>query len=635
MASESDDRSELTSEAQSLAEKRSSSSGVAVRSRVIGGSSKGGLTDLMTVDAFKAETVDESNAATIKGPTSMVISGFQVVEPPWDPLTLLQHHWNSSALRQNVDAYGVNIHAHGYHFEARYDLADKASLEDLTDAIRFDDPKISDSDLEDRIEEIRAQIKREKIEANLFFKFCCTDMSFTDLRRAVSMEKETIGHAFWEVRRNVGGKIAAFNYVPGWTFRALASTDKKRVEYTVPVMTSPLAWDERTEQRDELLWAQIDVNQNVRAIFKPLGDKRIISAATGRSYESIELLKDEEPEALPATELIQFKVFHPISACYGVVRWIGNLKYVIGGRKAEFVNLIYFENKSVPPLALLVSGGSVTEDAVSKIESYIEDEISGDAANFHKILIIEAEPAGESMDPLNSGKVRIELVPLTSAIHDDALFMKYIASGREYIGESFRNPRIVRGSTEGINRATALAALGFAESQVYGPERQSFDWAMNRWIMPDLGIVHLEFVSNSPVSTDLDAATAIAELTKAGILRPSEARKLTARVFNVELEAIDELWTQQPLQLTLAGALTSGSGVSTGEAERQSEGTVSEAVTQMRNLVEMCREADIDPVGPLADVMALAAKIKAEPIEDAPPEVVTLRLPGPISRYIQ
>ena len=56
---------------------------------------------------------------------------------------------------------------------------------------------------------------------------------------------------------------------------------------------------------------------------------------------------------------------------------------VLGSRQAEEVNFLYFENKSVPPLALLVSGGRLSAQSIPRIESFIENHIRG-KRNFHK-----------------------------------------------------------------------------------------------------------------------------------------------------------------------------------------------------------------------------------------------------------
>jgi hypothetical protein len=73
-------------------------------------------------------------------------------------------------------------------------------------------------------------------------------------------------------------------------------------------------------------------------------------------------------------------------------------------------NFLYFENKSVPPMALLVSGGRISEASVPRIERFIEENLKG-KANFHKILILEADGAGTG----DGGRAKIELRPLTDA----------------------------------------------------------------------------------------------------------------------------------------------------------------------------------------------------------------------------
>lgn len=594
----------------------------------------------------KNQLVADSQARLPKDGVESTVGGFEIIQPPWDPQELMAEHRNSSCLRQNVDAYGVNIHGHGFTLVPRFDLEGKDADQTIADAMFFEDEIDPDAGaIAARREEYKTAARRDRVRAKLFFDYCCSETSFTELRRQMCMEMEITGHAYWEVRRTTVGRLAAFSQVPGFTVRALIPTERRRVKINVPIMEVPFKWTVREELREDTLWGQVSGDGTISTIFKTFGDTRIVSSKTGRIFETIEELNAEEPGVGAATELIQFKVWHPMTQLYGVPRWIGCLKHVVTARKAEFVNLIFFDNKSIPPLALLVSGGSVTDDAVSKIESYIEDEIAGDASNFHKILIIEAEPASSPMDPLNSGKVRIELIPMTQYIQDDGLFMKYMGFGRECVGESFRNPKIVRGATEGMNRATAIAALVFAESQVYGPERQAFDWWVNRFILPELDIVHWQFRSNSPVATDLEAATAIAELTKAGVLVPEESRTFTGRVFNEELPKIDAPWTKQPLQLTLAGALVGdGAGMSTGEAERSAQGPVTEAAnaekgwrSHFRKLIELCKENGVDPVAQLDEVFKLAEQITQAPNAaqmTSEPEEVTLRLPGPITRWI-
>jgi hypothetical protein len=141
------------------------------------------------------------------------------------------------------------------------------------------------------------------------------------------------------------------------------------------------------------------------------------------------------------------------------------------GRKRPGVTRhLYFENKSVPPLALLVSGGRLSEASVPRIERFIEENLKG-KTNFHKVLILEAEAGSGAGD---NARAKIELKPLTEAQQQDALFQVYDERNIDKVGSAFRLPKLLRGESKDFNRATAESALRFAEDQVFQPERDEF-----------------------------------------------------------------------------------------------------------------------------------------------------------------
>lgn len=603
------DGSDLADQARALAKAR----GPGTHVRVIGN----GQSLARRVQKELAPTDPQPSQVSQDIEPDVVFEQSGAIDPPYPPDALLMEFENSNALRQNVDAYAQNIDGFGWRFEPVFDLDDEDIDQQVADALFLDQRQQAvremsnfDESFEPSPEEVNAAkaeiaklMRRERAMLDLFFGFCCSDRSFTQLRKDARQDQEILGHAWWELRRNANGELSAFSYVPSFTVRAV-NIEGDVIEREVPVKVSPLRWGTRTELHRAGRWVQVVPGSGQPIFFKEGGDDRLVSNLSGAVYEDIKAMQLDEPEATPATELVQFRIHSSRSGRYGVPRWIGNLKSVLGSRKAETVNLLYFNNKSVPPLALLVSGGSVTKETVNRLEDYVKNELHGDEANFHKILIIEAEPAGDAMDPLNSGKIRIELIPLTKAINNDALFMKYIEAGRNMIGESMRNPKIVRGATDQINRATAQASLEFAEAQVYAPERQGFDWWVNRFIMPELRVTFWEFRSNSPVATDLDAAKAITDLTKAAILTPEEARRLVSRVFNIDLKKIDAEWVKQPLQLSLAGALMDPGteGPSNGETENA---MLSGEAKAMADVIRQARKRREDPVAAVAKLFAL------------------------------
>jgi len=276
----------------------------------------------------------------------------------------------------------------------------------------------------------------------------------------------------------------------------------------------------------------------------------VVSRNTGQVAASVEALLETNGADGPATELLHFAIHSPRSP-YGVPRWVGTLLSVLGSRQMEEVNYLYFENKSVPPLALLVSGGRLSDASVPRIERFIEDNLKG-KKNFHKILILEAE--GSSA---NDGRAKIELRPLTDAQQHDALFQVYDERNIDKVGSSFRLPKLLRGESKDFNRATAESALRFAEDQVFQPERDEFDYLINRKLLADMGIRFWRFRSQTPVTRDPERMTQMVEkLVRVGVLTPEEGRTLAGDIFNREFRKIGDDWTKRPITLTLAGIQT-------------------------------------------------------------------------------
>ena len=311
---------------------------------------------------------------------SAAFASVGAIEPPYDPeaLCLLTEHSNS--LRQNVDAYATNIDGFGHRFEPAIDfdaddaddrIADSIYLERLAARDRGELP--ADSQLQPTTEEVTerkrelvqlARIERARLES--FFDFCCFDHSFVDLRRRTRQDLEVSGNAFWEVLRDGRGEIARLVYVPSYSVR-LMPLDLDPVEVEDRVRVSSVAFDTVSTRRRLRRYVQIQGFE--RVYFKSFGDPRIVSRKTGGVFADAESLVDTDPGDGPATELVHFSVHSPRSP-YGVPRWVGTMLAVLGSRQMEEVNYLYFENKSVPPLALLVSGGRLSEASVPRIERF-------------------------------------------------------------------------------------------------------------------------------------------------------------------------------------------------------------------------------------------------------------------------
>lgn len=523
-------------------------------------------------------------------------SNLGALMPPYDPEILLKVFDHSNALRPNVDAYQTNIDAFGYKLDPIVDLKDEGALEKVGDAMflerleRTKDPETgilssvqapNDEEIRNRMAEINVLQRIEKARVERFLKFCVPGSSLTELRQQTRSDMEITGNAFWEVLRTNSNQIRQFSHLPVATMR-LMPMEPKFIPVRVNQLVSLDRYEKEEEQRRFRKFVQIVMFNYV--YFKEFGDPRVMSSRTGKYYESAEQFKAAEADVPEATEVVHFRVSSSTSTSYGVPRWIGSLLSVLGSRASEEVNFAFFDNKAIPPLAILVDGGRLAAGAVEKIEKHIHDRIRG-RENFHKILIIEAEDAKGPTSALDKGKARVTLQPLT--VQEDGHFQTYDERNIDKVGMSFRLPRMLRGDIRDFNRASAEAALEFAEMQVFQPERNRFDLLMER-VFSDLGFRFWKFSSKGPVVKDPATLAKMVSDTK-DFLMPDEARRILQDVFNVQFRDVNGPWTEQPV--TLADSASAGGGDPLDPAQKSANRTMA----QLRKLAEVMRmRADIE-----------------------------------------
>jgi PBSX family phage portal protein len=544
------------------------------------------------------------------------------MEPPYDPLALCLLMEHSNSLRQNIDAYAVNIDGYGHRLEPAIDFEDEDADEKVAECVYLErvaaresgeladgvDLEPSPEDVATRRKELKRLARVERARLNSFFSYCVFDHSFVDLRRRSRQDLETTGNAYWEALRDGRDAIARLVHVPSYTVRLLP-LDEHPVEIADRIQISPVSYESVSTKRRLRRYVQIQGIE--RVFFKAFGDPRVISRKSGEVFEDVESLLKADSEDGPATELIHFAIHSPRSP-YGVPRWVGTLLAVLGSRQMEEVNYLYFDNKAVPPLALLISGGKLSEASVPRIERYIEENLKG-KDNFHKVLILEAEGPGGAGE---HARAKIELKPLTDAQQQDALFQLYDERNIDKVGAAFRVPRLLRGESRDFNRAVADAQLRFAEDQVFQPERDEFDYLINRRLLADMGIRFWHFRSQTPVTRDPERLTGMVEkLVRVGVLTPEEGRFLAGDIFNRELRKIGDDWVKRPITLTLAGIQNQGA-----EGDSQQHGGKSSLLKDARNLLNLREELASEERQLASRRMNLARRYHRGPVRISVPD---------------
>lgn len=460
-----------------------------------------------------------------------------ILQPPYDAQSLTTIIEQSSILPQCVDAMVTNIDGFGY------------TLDPIDGAKPNADGKYS------------PEAEKERARIRNFFKYVNPQESFTRIRSKARRDYEVVGYSFWEVLRNGAGLPAGLEHAPAYTMR-LCKTDMTVIYVKLTVtgedgatetVEFPRRFRKFVQQKDSrVVW------------FREFGDPREMDATTGDFLNAAQAAEVRDTGMLAgkvarlATEILFFYQYSSRTP-YGIPRWIGALPAALGERAADEINLAYFDNKGVPPLAVLVEGRLAPETRTF-IQEYVEKNIKG-RDNFHSILVLEVEAPP---NPMSGGGSRasVKLQPLTEAIQKDSLFKDYRKDARDNVRSSFRLPKIFVGETDDYNRATADASRDVANEQIFGPERDDFDFTVNRVLFPALGILHWQFKSLAATQDNATSLTEIIDkLAKTG-LTAREARKVMAEIFNKELtdptgEGAATEWLDLPLPVYVA-QLTAG-----------------------------------------------------------------------------
>lgn len=390
--------------------------------------------------------------------------GQKILEPPFNPTVLAKLPSISPALGQCINVLVTNVFGFGW------------DLEQLGEDANQEEPS--------------AEAKNEQNRLYWLFDSVNINQDLTALQTALWNDLECTGNAYMEVVRGGAGDIIELHRLPSATTR-LTTRDEEYTDVEQPVRDR----DGRLEKRPRRVRFRRYVQHlpnGKKSWFKEFWDPRAIDPASGDPVGSI----DE-----PANSVIHFSLGCGWSD-YGVPRWYANLMGILGNYQAASVNYYFFENKSIPPIIITVSGGSLTQETIAKLEDMFKYQLKG-LENFHKGLVLEAIPA--DVGEIEGEKVatcRIDIKPLTQFIPSDAQFLKYQDANDTSLVASFKMPPIYLGKSDDYNRATSMEARRMGEQQVFEPIRRAFDYRMNATILAEMGIKNWRFYTLGAPTTD-------------------------------------------------------------------------------------------------------------------------------------
>lgn len=439
-----------------------------------------------------------------------------ILAPPYSPTLIASVYEKSNMLSQCVDAMVTNIAKLG------------ARVVPIQKDVSMD-PK-----------------EKELLES--FIESANTEESLSGVKARSVHDYEKYGYMFLEVVRNAKGSPSLLKYASVYHTRLM-----KRDPEPVLTTTSITRGGSRSLIR-ELKKFRRYVQQigNAKVYFKEFGDPRDMDYTNGRYAEE----GYKVPKNRRATEILHCKQHSEDS--YGTPRWISQIPSILGSREAEEVNLRYFEDNTVPPMIMSVSGGKLTRQSFADLNKLLNAEgVGRDRQN--QILLVEAIPETTGLD--EKGTVSVKIDKLTDSRPSDALFGAYDDANINKIRSSFRLPPVAVGASQDVTFATANVSAFLAESQVYQPERMSHDEFMNKRFVNHprgLNLKTVKLQSKGPAVTNPDQIIkTLTAINPMGGVTPRSAIAIVNETMQLSLPQYPEpgtegyeVWMDEPMPLS-------------------------------------------------------------------------------------
>lgn len=374
-------------------------------------------------------------------------SGVAIIEPMFKPGVLHAMISQNNTLAQCVEAMEVNIDGTGHSIEL-----------------------ITEGDSED---------DTEKEMLSDFFSNPYPGKSMIEIRRAIRRDIESAGNGYMEVIRSADGEVALINSIDCNDIRMIRFDDPVEVTKVIQRRGAELSVRIRTRERRYVQYVN-----GTKVYFKEFGASRDLDRLTGEWAAAGVLLPIEKR----ASEILHFSGNKEPKTPYGTPRWINQLPSVLGSRKAEEFNLEFFDGGGIPPVIVIVEGGTLGDEVRRDLKNHLSGK-----GNKHRASIVEAVSTSGTID--SAGSVRVRVERFGAERQQDAMFQKYDSETSEHVRTSFRLPPMFLGKAQDYNFATAYTAYMVAEAQVFYPERDEFDSKINNTIVKALGAKKYKFRS--------------------------------------------------------------------------------------------------------------------------------------------
>jgi HK97 family phage portal protein len=174
----------------------------------------------------------------------------------------------------------------------------------------------------------------------------------------------------------------------------------------------------------------------------------------------------ENLDNAPANELIFIRNPSPLEQDYGVPDWVSAIRTIGGDEAAKDYNRQFFDNDTIPRMAIKVTGGELTEESRKDLRQMLH----GLREESHRAVILEVEKFQSQLDQ----DVEIKLEPMGQGISEEMDFQAYREKNEHEIAKVHEVPPILIGVTKTSNRSNSQAQIADFARNVVAPEQHKF-----------------------------------------------------------------------------------------------------------------------------------------------------------------
>ena len=410
----------------------------------------------------------------------------QIISPLYDPLLWASLMEKNTRLSKLVRTYARNTVGLGWSIDSKKPITKETT------------------------EEQKKEIKLESEKLEELFEAPSPDLPFSEIMYQVKVDEESTGNGYLEVSRNLKGDIDGLYHIPAHTIRLLKN-----------------------------LKGFVQIRGAKKVYFKNFGGDYSINMKTGE----IEAGEKSVHFSERANEIIHFKVYTPRDSYYGIPRYVACADAIAGNKLAARRNLAFFKNDATPRMAITVTNGKLSAQSIEEIHNFVDSQGKGEE-NAHRVMVLQAK--AQQNPGMDQKDVKIDVIPLTVGVSDDASHIKYRNANDEELREAFGIGEVFLGAGGSVNRATAMISRSITNEQEFIPDARVKEYIINQTICKQFGVKLVKLTFERPNSLDeLDRANIFARYLQGGGVTPNDIRHELGK------QEYDEDWADMPIQLAM------------------------------------------------------------------------------------